>query len=1147
MIETDTNKRYVVHCTILLVLIFFSGSLFPINGSQNQEKILLSDNLQKAKSFHDITMSISLKGATLSEIFKRMEKETGLRFLYNLDAIIDSGYRLSLDFSDATVADVLNEVARQTGLTFRQINRTVSVGVNDLRKPQQVVGVVQQDTVTGIVTDAESGEPLPGVNISVEGTVSGTATGLDGDFELMVSDLQQVLVVSYIGYITQRVQLEGRDDLNIQLDPDITGLDELVVTAFGISRQRAALGYSVGEVEGDEFTQAREINLGNALSGRIAGVNASSTATGPGGTSRVIIRGNGSLSGNNQPLYVVNGIPINNSNQGSAGTYGGQDGGDGLISVNPDDIESISVLKGGTAAALYGSRASNGVVLITTKSGGGQQGIGVEYNATYTIENPLSFPDWQYRYGSGSRGNAPSSQAEAIANGRISWGAELDGSLVMQPDGEMRPYAAQKDNTKNFYDIGQTLSNTLAITKGFENASFRFSVSDMGNKGIVPNSTIKRNTFNLSANVNLAEKVVFEGTAQYNIEKSENRTSIADFTGNPNASVGLVATNIDVRTLAPGYDSRGYETPWSDYVFVSNPYFAINKRTNDDSRNRFIGSFSLRYNITDYLYARTRLGIDYFAIEGENITPTGTLYNAEGSMNTRRSITQESNIEGLLGFEKAIGSFSMNILAGGNQMRESLSGASFSSGSFNVPFAYFITNGSSPTFNESFQETGINSLFGSAEIGFNSYLFFTITGRQDWFSTLPMDSNSLFYPSIGLSFVFTDIWDGKPSWMDYGRVRSSWAQVGGGAPDPYGLSLAYSAESSSHFGMPLMSINGNNIPNNELKPYTSTTIEFGFETSMLDDRLGADITLYERVTTDDIVSTSLPRPVGYGGVLLNVGEVKNRGIEMLVNATPVRNTNFNWDVTLNAAYNENEVVQIADGIDSIELAEARTGNGFVNHHEGRPFGMISGFKYARDNSGNIIYDAATGFPIQGEFAALGRGVPPLTIGISNDLRYKNFSLGVLIDGKFGSKMYVSTDAYGTYYGRHKRTVENNIRETGINVSGVDTDGNPFSATVNAQDYYQNIAFAVTEEFVSGADFIKLRQLTLGYTLPESVVSKTPLQYVRFSLVGRNLLLLYSQMKNADPESNYNAGNGQGLENFGVPPTRSFGFNLSVGY
>jgi TonB-linked SusC/RagA family outer membrane protein len=741
---------------------------------------------------------------------------------------------------------------------------------------------------------------------------------------------------------------------------------------------------------------------------------------------------------------------------------------------------------------------------------------------------------------------APTSQAEAIAFGRMSWGAKLDGSSVVQPDGQARPYSAQKDNIKNFYNTGTTFTNTVALTGGNEIANFRFSASNLDNKGIVPNNTLNRKTFNLSANATLAKKVVFEGKAQYSTEETENRTFTADFTKNPNAGAQLIATNVDVRTLDPGYDERGYEVIWSDYIYTTNPYFAINKVKNGDTRRRFIGSFSTRYNFTEYLYVRGRLGIDQFNFDAFNIEPTGIAFNNRGSMTTDQNLNQEVNAEALIGFDKTFGGLSISALAGGNQMKNRAEGINLSSGQFNVPFQYFIGNGSAQLFNKSFGETAINSLFASADISYNNIIFLTLTGRQDWFSTLSKDKNSLFYPSAGLSFVFSDIWSGRPGWLDFGKIRTSWAQVGGGAPDPYGLTLSYTAQAQQHLGATLMNITNTTIPN-PLTPYTSTTGELGIETKLFNNRLGFDVTVYDRTTTNDIVNASVPFSSSYSSVALNVGKIQNRGIEVLLTGAPVRSSNFTWDVAYNMAYNNNKVLKIADGLTSLFLpgATTRTQNGGIYHFEGHPFGMIAGNRPLRNADGQIVYNSANGIPVQGPLTMLGRGVPPLTAGITNDFSYKNFNLSVLIDGKFGAQVYSATNAYGTQFGLDKRTVENNIRETGIPVSGVDQKGEPYSASVSAQTYYSSIWATLTDQFVTDADFIKLRSVTLGYSLPGAMLAKTPFQYASLSFVARNLFILYNTARNIDPESSYSNGNAQGLENFGVPTARSYGLNLMV--
>lgn len=1104
----------------------------------------------KSQTIEEVEVSIELKQVSLVQAFAKIESQSPFHFMYR-DEDVKNIRNLNLRPGKHSVAECLKLLLSGTSLVYKQIDNHILVK-RDKKNTAETTSVLQvtpayDREIHGQVTNTR-GEPLSGVSITLKGTTTGTTTDAMGKYSFNVPE-NATLVFSFIGFRTQELAVKGRSTINVQLEDQSQNLNEAVVTALGIRKDKKALTYAVTELKGSEFTQARENNLGNALSGKIAGVNASSTATGPGGSSRVIIRGNGSLSGDNQPLYIVNGVPINNAVQGTApGTYGGIDRGDGLLSINPDDIESLSVLKGGTAAALYGSRAANGVILITTKSGRAQKGIGAEYNSTYTLENPLSIPDWQYEYGSGSRGLKPTSKSDAIANGRISWGAKMDGSPVVQPDGVERPYSPQKHNTRNFYNNGTTFSNTLALSGGNENLNFRFSVSDMENHGIVPNSSINRKTFNLAVSANIAKKLIFEGRAQYNIEKNFNRTYIADFSKNPNASVGLLATNIDVRILKPGYDANGFETPWSDYVFVVNPYFAAAKVKNQDDRRRFIGSFSTRYNFTDFLYARARVGIDYFNINATDIEPTGLLYNPTGSMTASQSTTFETNAEALLGFDKKFGDFSVTAIAGGNQMHNKLTGTDFTSGLFNVPFVYFITNGNAPSFTQNYRESAINSLFASADIAYKSYLFLNLTGRKDWFSTLAANSNSLFYPSAGLSFIFSEVWKTRPAWMNYGKVRASWAQVGGGAPDPFGLSLAYVAPSASHLGQPLMNISGNTIPNSQLEPYTSTTTELGIELRALDSRIGADITLYNRSTTNDIVNASVPLSSSYRSVLLNVGKIRNRGIELLLTGAPVRSlAGFNWDVSFNMAYNDNKVIKIADGLTSLALpgAEARTENGFVYHYENMPYGMISGYRIKEDDKGNKVYSKDNGLPIQSDFMPLGRGVPPLTMGLTNTFGYKNFTLSFLVDGKFGSKMYASTNAYGTYYGLDKRTVAGGVRESGVTVKGVDETGAPLNQTIAAQDYYQGIAFTITDQFVSDAGFIKVRQLTLGYNFPRTLLAKTPFQFASLSFVARNLLLLYSQLKNVDPESNYNTSNGQGLENFGVPPTRSYGLNLMV--
>ncbi|MEH6306769.1 SusC/RagA family TonB-linked outer membrane protein [Olivibacter sp. CPCC 100613] len=1082
-------------------------------------------------------IDVKVDNVTLRSLLPILERKGKVRFMYsednkNFDKLI------SIQVKDMSILQVLNILFVDTDLEYK----TLDGGLIVIKSKNR-----QQDIpVKGLVKD-QNGQVLAGVSVLVKGTAKGTSTNESGNFTLNAPE-NAVLIFSFLGYIAKEVPANTNQPIQIVLEEESASLGEVVVTALGISREKKSLSYAVTQIDGEQVTKAREINLGNALTGRVAGVNATGTSTGPGGSSRIVIRGNGSLNGENQPLIVVNGIPIDNSNLGSAGSYGGMDRGNGLSSINPDDIESISVLKGGTAAALYGSRAANGVILITTKSGKGQEGLGLEYNTTFTLEAPRNLLDWQYEYGAGSGGLKPASQAEAIANGRMSWGAKLDGSQVIQPDGQERPYTAQRNNIKNFYNTGTTFSNTLAFSGANEWGNFRLSASDINNKGIVPNNGLNIKSFNLNVNATLAEKIILEGRAQYSIEKNDNRPFTADFQKNPNAGTQIIANSIDVRTLAPGYDANGYEMVWSDYVYATNPYFAINKMRNGDTRNRFIGMLSTRYNITDYLYVRGRLGIDQYNFDAFDLSePSGTAFNNRGQMNTDQNFKQEVNAEAILGYEKSVGDFSINALVGGNQMRNTSKGIRLVSGQFNVPFQYFIGNGSAQNFTLNYAKFGINSLFASADIGFRSYLYLTLTARKDWFSTLASDQNSLLYPSVGLSYLASEAWKAMPDWLSYLKFRASWAQVGGGAPAPYGLDLTYmNAPQQYVTGATLMTINSTTIPN-RLKPYTSTTSEAGIETRVFDNKLGLDLTVYDRTTTNDIVNASVPYSSGYQSVALNVGKIRNRGVEVLFTGAPMTGKSLRWDITYNVAYNRNTVLKISEDLGSIQLpgATTRTLNGGVYHFEGQPFGMLAGNRAARNADGLIIYNSATGIPLQGPLEVLGRGVPPLTMGITNTFTWRNFNLNVLIDGKFGAKVYSATTAYGTQYGLDKRTVANNVRETGVAVSGVDQQGNPYNASVNAQTYYSTIWSMLTDEFVTSADFIKLRSITLGYSLPAKVLNKTPFKTASFSFVARNLLFIYKKADNIDPEASYNSGNAQGLENFGLPTVRNYGLNLSV--
>lgn len=1027
-------------------------------------------------------------------------------------------------------------------------------------------GIAQSSPVqiSGTVSSAADGQKIIGATVSVANVKGiGAVTDVEGKFSLKVPASQGPiqLVVTFLGYETKQLTLQsGQTSVDILLAENTKALNEFVVTALGIKKQRKVLTYAVTEVKGSEFTQAREINVADALSGKIPGVNASSLAGGPGSSSRVVIRGNGSFS-DNQPLYVINGMPIDNSTgnspqSGNASIGLNADRGDGIAGINPDDIESITVLKGGPASALYGSRAANGVIVITTKKGVKQKGIGLDYNSTFTFETPSIIPDWQYEYGQGQGGLKPTTQNDAINSGRLSFGPKLDGSSVIQFDGVSRPYVAQKNNIKNFYRTGTTFTNTVAASGGNEAFNFRLSLSDMNNQGLVPHSQLNKKIGSLSLTGNLSKRLSVEGFAQYNVEKAISRANVSDAPGNPNWGTYMIANSVDIRNLAPGYDKlTGAETLWNPSGFASNPYFVVNNFINNDNRNRFIGSASVKYNILDNLFVKGRFTHDYSSIIWNGVVPTGTAYAPKGFYQQSTTGITETNAELTLNYQaKFAKDFSLDVMAGGNQMKGKGQSTTLLGTDFAEPGFYDPSNVVSLTTNNALSRRAVNSVFGSLDFGYKDMIFFSATGRNDWFSTLSPKSNNVFYPSAGLSFILSEAVK-LPSWISYAKLRTSWAQVGGGAPTAYSLNQTYSlVPGGGHFGQPLQAPTQTtgttsgllNAPNPDLKPFITTTKEAGFEARFLNGRLSADFAIYDRKTTDDIVQVSISSGSGYNFTFLNVGEMSNKGVELRLGGTPVKGKNFTWDVDFNAAYNKNEVVKIAPGLDRIQMDAAVNNYAFIFAEVGKPFSTIKGYKVKRNAEGLPIFNSKTnGFEATTGLEDLGTGVSPWSGGISNTFSYNRFNLSFLIDGKFGGHVYSGTNLYATRFGLHKITLPG--RDGGLTVTGVDEDNKPYTKTFTGaqlQAYYDNYKNQ-SERFVYSSDFIKLRQVVLGYNIPASVFSFAKLQSVSISFVARNLLILYKDSPNIDPESTFNNSNAQGFEMFGVPRTRSYGLNLMV--
>ena len=1019
------------------------------------------------------------------------------------------------------------------------------------------LAIAQTTTVTGKVTDNKN-VGLPGVTVLVKGTTQGTNTDAEGKYSLAVP-AGAALTFSSIGFLSQTVAVDGQPMLNLALAPDAQALDEVVVTALNVSRERKTLGYSVTEVQGSSLTQARDPNLTNTLVGRVAGVSINSTAGGPGSSTNVIIRGVSSLNQTNQPLYVINGVPVESqpsvgtSANGQTGNGGGQydnapDLGDAISNLNPDDIESISVLKGAAASALYGYRGKAGVILITTKSAKGNDGI--DLNSNYVAQQVYNLTDWQYEYGQGSNGRKPTTALQASQNGNTSWGAPLDGSDVPIFNGETRPYVAQKNNLKNFYRTGGSLTNTVAFNKSFTGGSVRLSASDLYNTSTVRNSGLNRQTFNLAGTFDPFKRLTVDARANYILEQATNRPILADGAGNANFQASFLPTSLDIRDLrGPNGDGtlpNGNELQFNaGNTYATNPYFSVNKFVNNTNRERLISSITTRYVFDSGLFAQARIGRDGYTDRYLNVTPSGTAYRPAGALAEITTTYSDLNADLLAGKSFAIGTDFTVAPNVGASYRRTRSRIIRNDGSDLAVFGVNSLNNARTRFAQEFpSDLEVQSVYSSVDFSYKEFLFLTATGRNDWFSSLATPGVTkgkdlaVFYPSVSGSFVFSELW--KPAVLSFGKIRAGYSVVGQ-ATSPYQTQLNYAFLPTALNGQLLGSPSNVNIPNPRLRASKAKEFEVGTEVGFLSNRLRLDLTYYIKKSTGEIIPTPGSITSGYQGAIVNAGELENKGVEMLLTVVPVKGGKFNWTSSLNGAYNRNRVVSLANGQQVSVYATSRTGAGFLGQVVGRPYGQILSFdyQYQQDTNGNPVLNAdgtpaivltPNGVPARGNLTASGTAFHPVTAGWNNDFTFQRFSLGVLIDGKFGGKIFSATDYYGTIFGLRKETL-------------VDRTGTFGPDNISSQTYYSTLADNYSRQFVQDASFIKLRQVTLGYSFP-SAWFNNKVKNLNLSLVARNIFYIRRLTDNIDPEGSYNAFV-QGLELGGVPPSRTYGLNLSA--
>ncbi len=1030
--------------------------------------------------------------------------------------------------------------------------------------PSKAVTITDQvQTVSGTVTDGT--EPIIGATVKVKGSKElGAVTDLDGHFSLHVKP-GTVLEVSYIGY--KSLTVKAQNGMTIVLEEDKKTLDEVVVTALGIKRDRKALGYGVGEVKGDELKKAKETNVINSLAGKVAGLVVSQTAGGASGSTRVVLRGNTEMTGNNQPLYVVDGVPLDNTNFGSAGTSGGFDLGDGISSINPDDIESMSVLKGPAASALYGSRASHGVILITTKKAAKDK-MSVEYNGSLTFDTQLAkWNNVQQVYGMGSNGKY---SIDAVSNTNKSWGPKADGSNMLKYfDGVERPYLIIPDNVSDFFRTGLTATNTAIVGMNNGKTGLRFTFTDMRNKDILPKTHMSRDIFNLRANTSLG-KMDLDFSANYTREYVKNRPALGDSKSNVGKNLMTLATTYNQAWLKTYQDENGNYSNWNGMdPYNVNPYWDLYKNNNNSNKDIFRLTGKGVWNITKHFRLQATLGADlnWFTFNDFK-APTTPGFEA-GRLQTSNFHNRMYNFELLALYNNSWGDFDFNATAGGNIYKVNNETTVTTAQDMQIRNVVNITSFNETSIEPASYRKRINSLFGSASLGWRHMLYLDATLRGDQSSTLPTSNNVYVYPSFSSSFVFSELLHAGNK-LPYGKLRMSWAQVGSDT-DPYQLGLVYTKSKYTYPGHTIGYINNSTIPNKDLKPTKTNSFEMGLETKFLNNRIGLDITYYTQKSKNQIMGMATSWTSGYTYRLINAGEIDNSGIEITLNTRPIQMKDFSWDLNLNFSKNSNKVKRLVDGMDMFELEKATWLDVQVAAKVGENFGSIVGPDFKRNAAGQVLIDPSTGLPEYDKSNhVLGNASWDWTGGVTTTLTYKNISLNAIFDVKVGADLYSMSERAAYESGKAKATLQGRDdwyrseeqREAagikkgaaswkptgGFIAPGVIDNGDGTyrqnDIYINPEDYWMSVCRNAPSMFIYDNSYVKCRELTLSYQVPTAWLHNW-VKGLSISFVARNPFIVWKNIPDIDPDSNYNNTTGMGLEYGSLPSRKSYGFNVNV--
>lgn len=1069
------------------------------------------------------TVTASVKNVSVLEVFDIVRKQTHYSIFYDKQ-MLEGSKPVSVSVKDTPLADFLSLVSKDQPFTFYIEQQTIFI-----KKKAIVAQIAAAPTIntppppppiSGVITDGD-GNPLAGVNIVIRGTNRGTATDENGRFSIS-AERGQVLEISSVGFVSTEITVGSQTVYQVRLNGENKSLNEVVVTALGIRKSVKSLTYSVDNVKGDQLNKAKETNVINSLQGKVAGVTITKNAVGPGGDSKVLLRGNRSITNSNEPLYVIDGVPLSGN----------------VSMLNSDDIESMTVLKGASAAALYGSQGQNGAIIITTKRGKSGQTI-VNYIGNYTVDKASVLPDLQFEYGQGDAGiyNAKSEH---------SWGPKITGQEVELWNGHTVKMAGQPDRLKNYFRTAGTLNNTLSLQGGNDKVQSYFSYSNTLAQGIMRNNDMNRHNIDWKITNNITSKLSFFSKLSYIYEKVENRVFPGD--GGTFALPSIIRSPVTIPLSEmeqysyideTGAEKQSYWNPGSSVQL--NPIWALHKVLNTQRRDRFLGLLSLKYDFTSWMNLMVRGSMDKLMQNNEYKVFDDNYFSQVGSDYDRTSARNLGvNVDALLSFNHSLGKeFDITGNIGASLQESRFENTNLSANGLNKANFFFMTNAKSPSVSNIYgRRPQVQSLYATTTFGYHEYLFLDLTARNDWSSALPKENQSYFYPSVGLSGIISDMVK-LPSWVTYGKARITFASSGFGGTQYLDRNY-YSVGSGGSISTPAIQSLGN------YKPEITRSVEFGLDWRFLQNRAGFDITYYNTKTKDQLLLIGIPNPTLFSQKYINAGLIRNKGLEVTADYTPVKSNEFSWTIGGNYAKNVNKVIELTENMKSVVIG-AGDAVYLIKVDEGSSYGDVYVRGWQRDDQGRrLVDDDGSPTLTDGTNVFVGNYNPDFMAGLSNTFKYKAFSLSFLIDHRQGGVVISGTQALIDADGHSKASLQG--RNGGIVLDGVTHDGGKNTTPVDAQKYFSLIGgrYPIAEFYSYSATNTRLRELVFTYTLPKTLLERTKfIKRADVGIVGRNLFFFHKDAP-IDPEITRGV-NGGGLEYAQLPSTRNYGINLNVSF